>query len=139
MRRASSSTPITSGRRGRPRASDNASPLLGELQARFAAFRQGHPTGTRVPEELRQAALVALKRGVGPGALYRTCGVGWGQLAAWKRGGGATSTKPRPVEPGDVRVLAVVDEPRTPSPSRDLELRLGPWSIRVRLIDAEQG
>lgn len=143
MRRARASspstTPTTSGRRGRPRASENPSPVLAELQARFAAFRQDHPTGTRVPEDLRQAALAALKRGVGSGALYRSCGVGWGQLEAWKRARAATLAKPRAIEPSDVRVLAVVDEPSKPPPSRDLELRLGPWAIRVRLVDAEQG
>ncbi len=142
MRRTSSlSTSITSAPRGRPRASDT-SPVLAELRARFAEFRQDHPARTRVPVELRQAALAALKRGVRPGALYRACGVGWGQIAAWKRARGSTSAKPRAVEPSDVRVLSVVDDPRTAltsAPSHDLQLRLGPWAISVRLVDAERG
>lgn len=144
MRRASSpSTSITSGRHhGKARAGGSPSAALSELQGRFAAFRQAHPTGTRIPKDLRQAALAALQRGVPPGLLYRTCGVGWGQLAAWKRAQAqaATLATPRAVVPSDVRILSVVDEPpKRPAPSHDLELRLGPWAISVRLLGSEQG
>lgn len=136
MRRALQSTPITSGRRGRPRAHEP--PVLAELEARFARFRREHSRGTRVPEDLRAAALAALREGVGPAALHRTCGVSWSQIEAWKGGRRSTSAKPATTEPTDVRVFSVVeDQIREPtaSPGHELDLRLGPWSISVRLVE----
>lgn len=117
-------------------------PALAELAARFGRFRREHSRGTRIPGDLRYAALAVLENGVAPGELYRTCGVTWGQVIAWKAGGRATaSSGSRGAEATDVRVFSVVDEqpacPRGPaiSPWQELELRLGPWSVRVQLAD----
>jgi hypothetical protein len=139
MRRAlqSQSIPIDATRRGGSLPSHGAA-VLDDLAGRFARFRQRHPRGTRVPVELRAAALAALQEGVGPGDLYRACGVSWGQVAAWK--GRASSAKSGDAEPTDVRVFSVTDEPiRRPEPAtaagHELELRLGPWSVSVRLSD----
>lgn len=137
MRRASQSTPITSGRRGSPRAGLEP-PALAELEGRFARFRQEHSRGARVPEDLRAAALAALREGVGVGALHRTCGVSWSQVMAWKGARRATPAKPA-AEPTDVRVFSVVDQIREPSAGHELELRLGPWSVSVRLVDPRPG
>jgi hypothetical protein len=140
MQRAlqSQSTPIDAGRRGRSPPGQEASALT-ELAARFARFRREHPRGARVPEELRAAALASLREGVAPGALYRACGVSWGQVAAWK--GRAPSAN---AEATDVRVFSVVDESiRRAEPAisagHELELRLGPWSVSVRLADLAHG
>lgn len=137
MRRASQSTPITSGRRGRPRTGHEPA-ALAELEARFSRFRQEHPRGTRVPGELRAAALAVLREGVDPAALQRTCGVSRKQVIAWKGGRRSTPAKPPAAESTDVRAFTVVDDPireRTASAGQQLELRLGPWSISVRLVD----
>jgi len=117
---------------------------LTELAGRFARFRREHPRGSRVPGDLRAAALAVLRDGVPPGVLYRACGVSWSQVAAWKAGGRAASAPPRQAEEAaDVRVYSVVDEEpiRTPEPGlstrHDLELRVGPWSVSVRLADLQ--
>lgn len=135
-------THIRSRRRGRPRSSE-PSTLLGDLEQRFAQFRREHPRGARVPDDLRAAALIAHVKGVSAGAIHRTCGVSWGQLMAWK--GARRSAPARRVTPAekltpDVRVFSVVDEPvdrgtLEASTSNALELRLGPWTVSVRLTD----
>ena len=137
------STLIRSRRRGRRRTSEPSS-VLADLEQRFAQFRREHPRGARVPDGLRAAALVAQVKGVSAGAIHRTCGVSWGQLMAWK--GARTSAPAGRARRGakstpDVRVFSVVDEPAdrgtaAVSSGNELELRLGPWTVSVRLTDA---
>lgn len=136
------SKPIQRGRRGR-RGTIAKSSALTELERRFAEFRRGHPRGARVPVDLKEATLAVLAKGVAAGAISRACGVSWSQLMAWKgarrsapRGRASRGAKSRP----DVRVFSVVDEPidrgaSVMSADNALELRLGPWSIRVRLTN----
>jgi hypothetical protein len=108
------------------------------LGKRFARFRKEHPRGARVPDELRSAAL-ALLREVAPAEVYRTCGISFGQVMAWKEAQARGAAVP------DVRVFSVVDEEETPrlapkaadlAGAPELELRLGPWSVSVRLVGA---
>jgi hypothetical protein len=121
--------------------------VLADLEARFALFRAEHPRGTRVPSDLRAATLAALRRGITPGALHRSCGVSWSQLEAWKSGRGSERTKvdARDEPQTDVRVFSVVDaEPvdrLAPGAGEveELVLRLGHWSVRVRLAGRAQG
>lgn len=131
-----------SRRRGSPGSSETSSPLA-ELERRFGEFRRDHPRGARVPVDLKEATLTVLAKGVAPGAISRTCGVSWSQLMAWK---GARRSAPtrrasrRAKSTPDVRVFSVVDEPvdrGAPAMATDtaLELRLGPWSVSVRLTD----
>jgi hypothetical protein len=138
-RTSQSTTPITAGRRGGGRTG----PALAELEALFARFRQELPRGSRVPADLRAAALAALREGVDPAVLHRRCGVSQKQLIAWKGGRRSTPAKAAAPESMDVRAFSVVDEPiREPTPGQELELRLGTWSISVRLVDpraAERG
>lgn len=130
--------------RGRRRSRGTSpSPMVAELARRFAQFREQHPRGTRVPGELRAAVLSALARGAGSGDIERACGVSWGQVRAWEArdGRGPVSAE---VEDPEVRVFSVVDgtpgahaEPVASTTEQGLELRLGPWSVSVRL--AERG
>ena len=135
------STSIQRARRGRPPTREPSS-VLTDLERRFAEFREDHPRGARVPQELRAAALAVLLKGVSAGAIHRTCGVSWSQLMAWKgaRGSASAQRARRGVKSkSDVRVFSVVDEPvdhgAPLSTSNALELRLGPWSVSVRLAD----
>jgi hypothetical protein len=107
---------------------------LEALGKRFARFRREHPRGTRVPDELRAAALSLLGK-VAPADVYRTCGISYGQVMAWKE-----AEARRPMAP-DVRVFSVVDEepasPQAPKVSAavpELELRFGSWSVSVRMV-----
>jgi hypothetical protein len=113
---------------------DEPSALV-ELGERFARFRREHRRGTRIPDELREGAL-ALLRDFTPADLYRTCGISLAQVVAWKEAkAGRTES-----DPADVRVFSVVDEEpaRRPEPSvaaamPELELRVGPFVVSVRL------
>ena len=128
--------------RGSPGTSETSS-ALAELEHRFAEFRRDHPRGARVPEDLKEAALTMLAKGVTPGAISRTCGVSWSQLMAWKgtrRSARAGRARRRAKSMPDVRVFSVVEDPvdrGAPAMSVDstLELRLGAWSVSVRLTD----
>jgi hypothetical protein len=117
------------GRRGSQRSAEGSASALAELESRFARFRREQARGARVPEELRAAVVAAVAQGVRPGELQRTCGVTWSQVMTWQARGAAK-----------VRVFSVVDEPREdpPQPLEStgggaLELRLGPWTVSVRL------
>ena len=123
----------------RPQVGAGKAAALVQLGKRFARFREEHARGTRIPDELRTAAL-ALLRETAPADVYRSCGISFGQVMAWKQ-----SAARRPETP-DVRVFSVVDEapvaplaPRATAPAATpaLELRVGPWSVSVRLVEPE--
>jgi len=139
MSRTAPSTPRPAGRPPKP-PTGHAPSQLAELARRFARFREEHPRGTRVPDDLRTATLAAVNSGIAPGDLQRSCGVTSTQLRAWKAGTRAAAAVPTRSSEPDVRVFSVVDEPAgqrdlmpTDSTAHELELRLGPWSLRVRL------
>ena len=152
MSKSSQSTPARGGsRRPLSKAQDK---LLSELEVQFRGFRAKHPPRTRIPAELRAAAIAAFRRGIGAGELYRRCGISSSQLEAWESGsqpGSKPSRKkagPRVPDSRDVRVFSVVDaEPvaqsmagaPTVTVEDRLELRLGRWSIRVQLADVTGG
>jgi hypothetical protein len=121
--------------------------MLADVEARFARFRAENARGTRVPSELREAALAALRAGVVAGALYRTCGISWSQLETWKAAQPSSLRGRRRTRgaAGEVRVFSVVDEKPTKGAGasgqaeQDLELQLGRWSVRVRLVEPAGG
>ena len=117
-------------------ASDVAT--IDELRESFAAFRRENPRNTRIPGDLRAAVIAAMRRGATVTRLRRACGLSTSQLARWRAGAGrpARST----VRAQQARVFSVVGEAPSPRrelpgcpPGHDLELRLGPWSVSVRL------
>ena len=128
----------SAGRRvgGRRRVGAGEPSELVALGKRFAQFRKEHPRGARIPDDLRAAAL-ALLRKVAPAGVYRACGISFGQVMAWKEAEARSPTEP------DLRVFSVVDEepalrlaPKATESAAApaLELRLGPWSVSVRLV-----
>lgn len=138
--------PIHSRRRRSRLSADST--ILADVEARFARFRAEHPPGTRVPDELREAALAALRAGVAAGALYRTCRISWTQLETWKAAQPSASRRrqrTRGGPPANVRVFSVVDakaiDGHTPvkTAEPDLELRFGRLSLIVRLADPARG
>lgn len=118
-----------------------------ELTTRFATFRRDNPRNTRIPDDLRATVVAAMRRGVTATRLRRACGLSTSQLAQWRANarGPAHAT----LRSQHARVFSVVGEahprspePTAPSPAHDLELRLGPWSVSVRLAaqtDARRG
>ncbi len=128
--------------RGRRRSAEGRSvaSALAELESRFARFRRKQPRGARVPEELRVAVLAVVSQGVKSGELHRACGVTWNQVMIWKARRSDDQRASGSAEPTQVRVFSVVDEPRVEPPEvpesmgeSGLELRLGPWTVSVRL------
>jgi hypothetical protein len=116
---------------------------LAQVGMRFARFRREHRPGTRYPDDLREAALRLLPE-VAPEDVYRTCGVSFRQVMAWKAAGhSAPAATGLEAKPTAVRVFSVVDEmqvgcsagpePRVRTAERGFELRLGPWVLSVRL------
>jgi len=129
-----SPSPSPRGPARRRSALVHASPPLDALAKRFTSFRQHHGRGARVPQELREAALSALEQGVAPSDLFRACGLSWGQVAAWRA---RRADAPRsPAEHPDVRVFTVTDDlSARDAHGPELELRLGRWSVCVRLAE----
>lgn len=126
------------GRRRRRSLTSGAATCLAALEREFASFRRTHRPQTRIPGELRGAALAALKEGVTPSDLRRRCGLSLEQLQHWQgeRGKGASAKR---VGAPEARVFSVVDDP-PPSAvelschdgGRRLELRLDGWVVSIR-------
>jgi hypothetical protein len=84
--------------------------------------------------------IAAMRRGVTTSRLRRACGLSTSQLARWLVGdkGPAPST----LRAQHARVFSVVGEapprppkPTAPPPTQELELRVGQWSVSVRLAE----
>lgn len=107
------------------------------LRQRFELFRRGHERGTRIPDELRGAALAAQDCGAAAGQLHRACQVSSDQLRQWRaqlRRGGAAGAGGEP----SARVFDVVDDQGAlqsasigERSSPELELRVGGWAVRI--------
>ena len=134
------------GRQGSRRSAEGSAVALAELGKRFACFRRKQPRGARVPEDLRAAVMAAVGQGVRPVELQRACGVTWNQVMTWQARSMGGQGKCGSAGPTKVRVFSVVDEPGV-DPSQppestgggELELRLGPWTVSVRLAGSGSG
>lgn len=125
--------------RGRRGQSGQGRAELADLGRRFAEFRDKHPGGVRIPRELRAAVMAAVEQGAGMGELLRVCKLSWSQVRSWQRSGREASAEQ--VEES-VRIFSVEDETRVSGgvaadsgQGQELELRLGPWSVSVRLAE----
>jgi len=126
------------GREGREGAGRGALTFLGK---QFARFRGEHRDGARIPQELRAAVIAALEQGARQGEVLRVCKLSWSQVQSWQGiGRRAQAEEEGGGHGGAVRVFAVEDEtgsgseaPAALGEGEALELRLGPWSVSVRL------
>ena len=111
--------------------------LLDGLKERFAEFHRENPPNSRIPVSLRTAVIDAIGRGIPPTRLRRTCRISTGQLTRWQAigrpPGNSDGVVPRP------HVFSVVDTPTPPAATaappmpEELELRLGRWTVSVRM------
>ena len=117
------------------------SAIIANLAARFAAFRRTHRRFARIPRDLRAEVVAALRQGTSPSRLCTTCRVSTSQLALWRRAAGAGA--PSAAGGSGARIFSVVEAAPALAPgsmgvvsaaSDALELRLGPWSVSVRLV-----
>lgn len=111
----------------RPRTAD--SKRLQQLAASFDAYRRAFPR-KRFPRGLREQAVAALHAGASQSAVCRACKLSSLQLQRWRKTAahGVTVTPP-------ARVLSVVEAEAQRAPSTlddELELRIGPWHLRLR-------
>jgi len=130
----------------RSRSPGASAAALTRLGRRFARFRSERSRGTRYPDELRRAALALLAE-VEPDALYRTCGVSFRQVLAWREASAARAAS----APPQARVFTVVDResdargatsaelPTVHAVGTGVEVRLGPWTVIVRLEGGQSG
>ncbi|MEE8410456.1 MAG: hypothetical protein V3T05_12690 [Myxococcota bacterium] len=128
-------------RRRRSKAGASAELNIEELERRFAKFRREHPPQTRIPAPLRGAVLAAMRHGVTPARLRRSCGLSSTQLEQWQQSRGEIPV-PSALDAQVPRVFSVVGdaparghEPTDPGREQQLELRLDGWSICVRRVD----
>ncbi len=136
------------------RRASNTNHIIEGLSRRFAEFHRGHPRRTRVPDDLRQDALGALRQGVTRTQLRRACGVSSEQLEQWQNSRDKIPKDADRAAP-EARVFSVVGEDavhrvestgsdrdhqpelRQPADSdqdHQLELRLDGWTISVRRV-----
>jgi hypothetical protein len=124
----------------RSRSLTDRATALAELERDFTDFRAQASRGTRIPDAIRARVVAALKEGVSMTSLRRRCGVTREQVIAWQRSPRGGAVRPTRATP-EVRVFDVADDARSATTrqagtdEQPLELRLGPWSISVRLIE----
>ena len=133
-------------RRHRDRAGGSdagRSPRVECLRRIFARFRGEHPSRTRIPDSLRNAALAALRSGTSELEVRRACGVTSDQVAQWRKRQEARA-QTRDLEGQEPRVFPVVDDMAgiglTDAGDRvqqGLELRVGGWAISIRQVEAQ--
>lgn len=131
-RRRRTRSALTSGKGG-------AAATVVDLGRRFDAFRKHNRRHAPIPAELRAAVARALSQGAEPVELRRACRLSGTQLERWSAevanvGSGSAA------EPDAARVFSVVeDSPDSGARataavgSEPLELRVGPWSVSIRL------
>jgi hypothetical protein len=118
---------------------DPQSIKLEHLRREFKAYRETVPNiyARRIPQDLREAVLVALQEGVAPESIKSACKISLQQIELWKR-----TYRAPPIRQGDgspARVLRVVDHPQPRQTTRmeeGIELRIGPWHLQLRLDQA---
>ena len=111
------------------------------LRRSFAKFRKAHRRRTRIPQELRDEALGALRSGAPELEVRRACRITAEQLERWRQRE-RCSARNRSVEEQAVRVFPVVDDESCVAVERigdhaaqALELRIGGWCICVRPVE----
>jgi hypothetical protein len=145
--------PIPTSSMGRKRQVDRQyAAVTAALAKRFSEFRRSHPPNTPFPQELRSATLAALAQGARPATVRRLCRISKTQLArwGWTDAKGVSSSKVLPIGPPAEptfpapRVFSVVDDNETTEEAsapgskgrQELEIRLGPWCICLRLSES---
>jgi hypothetical protein len=118
---------------------------LDHLRRSFTKFRRAHRPRTRIPRELREAALQALRCGAAELEVRRACRVTPEQLGWWRRRR-STGAAIAALDERAVRVFPVVDEEQEAAASvvneqsagraaQQLQLRIGGWSISIRPVE----
>lgn len=112
---------------------------LEKVAKQFANFRQTHQKGTRIPQELREAVEKLAEEGISLTEVLPACGLTLWQYQRWHKSQHSdTKKKKQKSEPSEsaVRVFPVVNEDGGYSNrSQELELRLGPWSVSIKLAE----
>lgn len=137
------------GRRGSEAKSGGMSARLrlDHLRRTFEKFRHAHRPRTRIPLELREEALEALRRGVSESDVRRACRVTPEQLQWWKRRRRSGARAIAELDERTVRIFPIVDEeqeagaselnePAGVQAAQHLELRIGGWAISIRPVEA---
>jgi len=112
-----------------------------QLRRSFTEFRRGHRRRTRIPQELRDAALTALHSGTSALEVRRACRISAGQLDRWLACQPAWAQRLASDE-AEPRVFPVVDdvpcnvvEGTVEHEAAQLHLRVGRWEISVRQVE----
>ena len=111
------------------------------LRRRFASFRRAHSSGARIPQPLRDAALLALQNGTSEAEVRRACRINSTQLKLWQQTQ-SQDTKKSETEGQMVRVFPVLEEgievptePGSVQATQSLRLSIGGWDICIQRND----
>ena len=124
-----------------PKLSAHESSIVDALRTEFDAFRSAHPRGTHVPKRLCSGVANALEEGIAMGVLHAACGISWGQGQRWQaaaRKGRIAENSTAKTSATEAQVFTVrepVAEQTAPPAPANLELRMGQWSVSIRLAD----
>lgn len=112
-----------------------------DLRRRFASFRRAHSSGTRIPQPLRDEALLALQNGTSEAEVRRACRINSTQLKLWQQTQGHDAKRSE-TEGQMVRVFPVIEEvlemptePGSVQAPPSLRLSIGGWDICVQRND----
>jgi hypothetical protein len=113
---------------------------LEEVAKQFAHFRQTHQKGARIPQELREAVEKLAEEGISLTEVLPACGLTLWQYQRWHKSQ-SNEIKKQKSESREsaVRVFPVVNKDSGYSDrNQELELRLGPWSVSIKLAGSSK-
>jgi hypothetical protein len=113
---------------------------LEEVAKQFAHFRQTHQKGARIPQELREAVEKLAEEGISLSEVLPTCGLTLWQYQRWHKSKSQSNkikNQKSESRKSAVRVFPVVNKDSSYSDrNQELELRLGPWSVSIKLAES---
>ena len=114
---------------------------LEQLSRKFSEFRGKHQRPMRIPEDLQEAALEAIGKGIPEKSVREACRISSGQLNRWREIHWVRGRK-KGGQKAKARVFEVVDAPlekeepnsqKEPA-SEPVHLRIGGWEIFIRQV-----
>lgn len=113
---------------------------LEEVAKQFAHFRQTHQKGARIPQELREAVEKLAEEGISLTEVLPACGLTLWQYQRWhKNQSNKIKNQKSESRESAVRVFPVANENSGHCDrSQELELRLGPWSVSIKLAESSK-
>ena len=122
----------------------NSNNKLRVLTKKFEQFHQTHPPQTKIPDNLRRAALAALQNGIPEQEIRKACSITSSQIRRWQKSVNKSKAMEAPNKlqkpkifdiHDDNQIQNAVQDETVPASAQPVEIRLCGWSISISQIN----